>query len=216
MFEIPDCLRALESLDYTAIWEEHTLYFTPSTFQHIFQEMGLELTHYQCAEYTLENSLIVVLKRTNTNCYKPDLKEYIHSQESLYNSYISGFHTTKNNLHALLGAERSKAKKVTLFGAAHMSIIFINLMKAEGLIDYVIDDNANKLQYRMPGSGLKIVKSTTLKEDDVDICILSLSPISEDKVLPNHKYFEQRGGTWYSIFPGNPKALPIYRGASNE
>ena len=43
VFEIPDCSLLFTSYDYTAIWEDHTLYFTPSTFRAFLKSAGFIL-----------------------------------------------------------------------------------------------------------------------------------------------------------------------------
>src|SRR3989338_20761 len=43
VFEVPDCMKALEKNDYTTLWEEHIVYFTPETFRHCFAFGGLSL-----------------------------------------------------------------------------------------------------------------------------------------------------------------------------
>ena len=50
----------LEKLDYTTIWEEHTLYFTPETFRNCFGFGGLSLIHFEKA-YSVESYIVMDL-----------------------------------------------------------------------------------------------------------------------------------------------------------
>ena len=45
--------------------------------------------------------------------------------------------------------------------------------------------------------------------NDIDICLLSLNPESEQKVVAKHKGFLERGGRFMSIFALN--ANSVYR-----
>ena len=72
------------------------------------------------------------------------------------------------------------------------------------LIACVIDDNPHKQQLRMPGSGLPIIGSAALADRAIDLCLLSLSPESEQRVLEAKKDFRAGGGEFRSIFALSP------------
>ena len=211
MFEIPDCERAIERLDYTTVWEEHTLYFTPETFKGIFSQLGYPIEFFRCAEYSLENSLIVVIKNSPTAPLKID-DVSLAKEKQRYKNFSKKFHFAQSNLHNFLTQLKNEGKIISVFGAAHMSIIFINLLGIAEWVDFVIDDNSDKRNYLLPGSKLPILPSSNINNKDGSnhVCILSLSPTSEVKVLPKFSGFLKTGGSFYSIFPGNDKALPIY------
>ena len=50
----------------------------------------------------------------------------------------------------------------------------------------------------MPGSRVPIRGAAALK--DIDICLLSLNPESEQKVVAKHQEFRESGGRFLSIF----------------
>src|SRR5579885_22436 len=52
VFEVPDCARALDGLDYTTLWEEHVLYLTPDTFRQALACCGLSVSHFELYPYT--------------------------------------------------------------------------------------------------------------------------------------------------------------------
>ena len=209
IFEIPDCLRALEKLDYTTIWEEHTLYFTPETFRNCFGFGGLSLVHFEKAPYPLEDSYIGIAQP------KEDLDEPLPSEKILRNeidrarNFANALHNQKKKLKKFLSEYRRQQGKVALFGAAHMACVFINLLELKDHIEFVVDDNPHKKNLYMPSSRLPIMNSSAILEKNIKLCLLTLSAASEEKVIQNNQEYLVRGGHFYSIFPGNPLALSI-------
>ena len=61
----------------------------------------------------------------------------------------------------------------------------------------------------MPGSRLPIRSSSVIEDERIDLCLLSMSPESEEKVLLAKKAYLERGGEFRSIFPLSPLALQI-------
>ena len=59
--EVPDCTPALETRDYTTLWEEHTLYFTPATFRDCLVRNGFSVVYFELYPYTHENSLVALV-----------------------------------------------------------------------------------------------------------------------------------------------------------
>jgi len=96
---------------------------------------------------------------------------------------------------------------VVLFGAGHLAAKFLNLLETSNYVDCVIDDNPNKQALVMPGSRLPIRGSSLLEQERIDLCLLSLSPESEKKVLSAKKTYLERGGEFRSIFALSPLAF---------
>lgn len=59
----------------------------------------------------------------------------------------------------------------------------------------------------MPGSRLPIVGSAVLYSEKIDLCLLSLSPESEAKVLAKRQDYVDAGGVFRSMFSLSPLAL---------
>jgi len=64
----------------------------------------------------------------------------------------------------------------------------------------------------MPGSRLAIQGSAALAT--IDLCLLSLNPESEQRVLAKNQDFIQRGGKFLSIFALSSKT--VYEAAPHE
>ncbi|HWW85835.1 MAG TPA: hypothetical protein VNZ26_19695, partial [Vicinamibacterales bacterium] len=96
---------------------------------------------------------------------------------------------------------------IALFGAGHLACTFVSVFDVADSIDCIIDDNPHKRGLYMPGSRLPIVGSAALLERDVSLCLLSLNPIGEEKVVSKNEAFVARGGVFASIFPASPRAM---------
>lgn len=77
----------------------------------------------------------------------------------------------------------AEGKRVALFGAGHLAAKFINFYGLTPFLNSVVDDNPHKRKCLMPGSQLPITGSQCLEAGEVDLCLLTLNPESEQKVL---------------------------------
>ena len=107
----------------------------------------------------------------------------------------------------LLDEHRRSGGRIALFGAGHLACTFVSVFGVAESIEFIIDDNPHKRGLYMPGSHLPIVGSAALLEDDITLCLLSLNPIGEEKVIGNNQAFVDRGGVFASIFPASARAM---------
>ena len=85
--------------------------------------------------------------------------------------------------------------------------MLVNLLGLKDLLGFVVDDDPNKKGLLMPGSHLPISGSAALLERGVALCLLNMSPESEEKVVAKNKAFLEAGGTFASVFPESRYAL---------
>lgn len=207
-FEIPDCQRAMESLDYTTIWEEHLTYFTEATFRYCFGFKGLSLVHFERIPYSIEDSYVGIAQID-----KKGLSSHVLPEDELNRELLRGknfaaqYQTKKNEIKGFFAKFRQQGKKTALFGGGHMSCVFLNIFDLKEDIQFIVDDNPNMRGLFMPGSRLPILESKAIYEQDIDICILTLSASSEDKVIKNNQRFIEKGGAFFSVFPGSQWAM---------
>ena len=102
---------------------------------------------------------------------------------------------------------RDRIGRIAVFGAGHISSTYINLMEIDDLIEFVVDDDSNKQDLYMPGSGLPIKKSISLINENVQLCLLTQNPESEKRVILNSSEFLEDGGKFVSIFPKRENSL---------
>ena len=197
VFETPESTKFLGACDYTFIWEEHISYFTLATLNRLLISASLSPVEVFAYPFQLEDSLIAIARpvaQSASECRAPlqDLE--------LGTRFAGHFSQARARVRSDLEKLRKEGKRVAVFGAGHLAAKFLNFFELADLIECVIDDNANKLGMRMPGSGLVIRPSSILLDEKIDLCLLSLSPESEKKIVAaKHDYLE-RGGIFRSIF----------------
>jgi hypothetical protein len=204
VFEMPDCRKFVEACDYSFVWEEHITYFSPRTAADFLRRHGFHTAGLLVYPYSLEDSLVVVAERGAVDVEKPE--ETLEADRAAGRRFAAALAPARQAFRAQLEALRGRGQHIALFGAGHLAAKFLNLYGLKDCVDAVIDDNPNKQGLSMPGSGLPIIDSAALPQ--YQLCILSLSPESEQKVLARQQAYVAGGGRFASIFALSPLALP--------
>jgi hypothetical protein len=196
VFEVPDATRALDRLDYSTIWEEHVLYFTPATLESCLERAGFEVISLESYPYTLENSLVAIVRAGRPAESSPSSADEVDRGRR----FIHQYSRTRDRIRESIRS----AGRVAILGAGHLSGGFVNLYDLAEDIEFVVDDNPNKQGMFMPGSRLPIVPSSELIRGDIDLCLMSVRPEIEEEVVGRSEAFRLRGGVLASIFPDSP------------
>jgi len=195
VLEVPEASKFIRACDYSFLWEEHIAYFTRGTLATALLHGGVSIQEMRAYPYAFEDSLIAVVRNTAPASVPlgADMLQEGAAFGRRHAEISAGWRRR-------LGAWKAGGKRVGIFGAGHLAAKFVNLLGLADLIDCVIDDSANKQALLMPGSRLPIRGSTALVPGTVDVCLLSLSPESEQKVRAKYAAYLQRGGEFHSIF----------------
>lgn len=207
VWELPDCERAFRAGDCTTIWEEHTYYFTTYTFHNILMDAEFEVVHFESVPYPFENSIVAIVKAAQKKQEFNTDEKAVSEQLALAENFAAAIEQRRIAIRLKLEHLKDKYGSIALFGAGHLSVAFLSLMKVVDLVDFVIDDNTNKKGMYMPIGNLAIKGSDSLYTENVKVCLLSLNPQNQPKVIANHKKFIDQGGIFASIFPGGDMDL---------
>jgi hypothetical protein len=199
LFEIPDCTTSLENFDYTMTWEEHIIYLTPNTFKKLLRHHGFTLIFYHSYSYPHESSLVALVRKNTSNDASNEPLE-LEKEIRLGEDYANNFLKLKNLVSNYI-KEKSREGEIVLFGAGQDTCAFLNYFNIADQIDCVIDDNINKTGLFMPKSKIPIVSSEVLENKNITLCLLSLNPINEEKVITKLEKFKHLDGRIHSIFP---------------
>lgn len=209
VLEMPDSKRALETLDYSMLWEEHVLYPTPVTARHCLGAAGWSVLRFDVYPYPYEDSLVAVARPARASATATVSQTALEAEIGDARRFAAGFETRRHALRRVLSEHRRRHGRIAMFGAGHRACTFLNVMELGDLVDVTVDDDPHKAGLLMPGSHVPIVGSAVLLAEDIGLCLMSLSPESEEKVIRRHEAFAARGGRFASIFPASRHALRL-------
>src|SRR5262249_325069 len=199
VFEVPDCSPALEAADVSTIWEEHVLYFTPETCRNAFSHWGLELISHDCLPCASENELVAVVR--SGEGAQPQLPDAVRLDEEL----ARGQHFARS----IEGGRRPARVLLERARAGQRAVTLVNVLGIADLLELAVDDNPSKQGRFLPGCALPILPSSSLLDRGIRLCLLTVNPEVEQKVVDGNAAFRTAGGRFASIFPASRRALGI-------
>jgi SAM-dependent methyltransferase len=206
VLEVPDASLAVSTLDYSTIWEEHVVYFTPESFTWAIGQFSFSLKKFFNFPYPLENALVGICQ-LGAGVKKSNRPDEIETYKETAARYRDQFSARRSETQATLDRARGESGNIAMFGAGHLAGKYINFLELDQRISMVIDDHPKKNGMFMPGSRLPIVGSEQLLQGGIKLCLTSLNPESEAKVRNKYASYLESGGTFASIFPASPSAF---------
>lgn len=205
MLEVPDCSRSLDLGDYSMIWEEHSVYFTPATFFASLRRHGFAAAISAVYPYPYENCLVLVARKTaaasQTDADRVPVARYAES-----------FKRVTAALQTALAAEAARAP-VALYGAGHLTAAFVNYHGLAPSISHLVDDTPQKQGLFLPGLDIPIEKPAVMVETGVKLCLLGLAPEIEPKVIARNEAYVQSGGRFASLLAASASSWQKQIGA---
>jgi len=209
VFEVPDCTLAFDLKDITTLWEEHTVYFTPTTFQRTIAGSDAQLVDFKLHPYPFENCLVGVIRLEAGEVPTAISNDALAVERGRARAFTDSFEARRTELQRWLGDFRARHGKIAVLGAGHLACTWIHLFGLRDFIEFLADDNPNKQSLFLPGARLPIRGTVQLLADDIKLCLLAVNPEAEPKVIARNREFVERGGRIASIFPASPNALVI-------
>jgi len=168
-FEVPNALFILNDL---AIWDiiyEHCSYFSPHSLKHLFTSCGFELCDLT-ETYQNQFLCIEVLpgKVSAINALQDNLNEMAESAARFAKQYREKV----NDWHHILKRLEKTNKRVVIWGAGSKGITFLNTLKIQDQIKYVVDINPRKHSMYVAGTGQQIVPPEFLQNYQPEVVLV--------------------------------------------
>lgn len=205
LIEVPNFEFSLQTFDYSAIWEEHVNYFTLETLTRFLTDAGIRVIHTETANFCGE-ALMVFGK------YEGDSATILverHSKELQADAfaYRDRWPTFQGRFLKYLDEYRKNGGRVAIYGAGCRACSLINFAGLGSYLEFCLDDQPEKQGKYMPGSRLAILPGERLENSTVDFCLLAVNAESEEKVIANHRTYQEKGGRFASVHPPSKRLL---------
>ncbi|MEA5543157.1 methyltransferase domain-containing protein [Limnoraphis robusta Tam1] len=179
-FEVPNALDTFERLSIWDIIYEHCGYFSPVSMTYAFSCCGFEVDNIEedfngqflCIE-AHPGEIVTTLTAEQTEKVQ-QFAEEIQRFKTVFDQKIL---TWKNKLEAYV----AEGKRVVVWGAGSKGVTFLNFLKMQNPIEYIVDINPRKQGMYVPGTGQKIVPPEFLSEYKPDVVIV-MNPIYQDEI----------------------------------
>ena len=204
LVEVPNFSFALDTHDYSAIWEEHVNYFTPETFERFLAKAGVRVLHNETFLFSGE---IQIVLGEFVGDDPVDVSYDVDAACERADEFARDWEPTKERITSFLADHSAAGGKIAVYGGGCRSCSFINYAGLGPHIDAIVDDQPEKQGLYMPGSRLPILPSSELLGDGIDLCLLAVNAENEEKVIARNEEFAARGGRFASLHPPSDRLL---------
>ena len=179
-FEVPN---ALHTFRHMAVWDiiyEHCCYFTPASLGQTFSNFGFQVGDLKEAfegQFLCLEALPAPGKLASSDGHKDEVEALSRDIAAFSDQFDSLVEIWKQKLEKIAQA----GQRAVVWGAGSKGVIFLNILKCEDLIEYVVDLNPRKQGMYVAGTGQKIVPPEFLRDYQPDIVIV-MNPIYENEI----------------------------------
>ena len=179
-FEVPNVHLILRSLSIWDIIYEHCSYFSPGSLAHVFESCGFKILELnETFDYQFIGIDALPCKDGNASAfdYLYEIKKIALYVDAFSSNYRAKIQTWRSNLEKIVKA----AKRAVAWGGGAKAVGFLNMLKIQDHIKYVVDINPNKHGKYIAGTGQKIVSPEFLRAYQPDVVII-MNPIYKSEI----------------------------------
>ncbi|HVN56634.1 MAG TPA: class I SAM-dependent methyltransferase [Anaerolineaceae bacterium] len=178
--EVPNAPLIFEALSIWDIIYEHFSYFSQVSLVRLIQENGFQF----CSVYETYAGQFLCIEANPDGCAE-GLGQSTNEAHVRYREAISRFADNYQKKliewKKCLAALQEEGKKVVVWGAGSKGVSFLNLLKEDTPIEFVVDINPRKTGQYMPASGQQVVAPEFLCAYQPDAVIV-MNPNYRDEI----------------------------------
>lgn len=209
VIEVPDCASNLEKVDYTMLWEEHTLYLTAGQLPRIFSDSAIFFVDQYSHPYPFEDVLVLIGRKGVGDQDRSGQSETAAANRNIALARRFGdmYEQRTEQIFGMCREYTRGGTKLAAYGAGHLTSAFINFHGLSDFFSTIIDDTPAKQGLYLPKSGVPIKSRESLNADTVSTCLLGLSPAIEEKVIANNQKYISSGGVFLSMLADSERSI---------
>lgn len=174
-FEVPNVMFTLKDLGIWDLIYEHCSYFSINSLEHVFTSCGfkpIKLKEAFEGQFLCIDALPVENQELSRYHYLDDSQkttDYVTAFSNRYYSKVEQWHRELERM-------RTQNHRAVVWGAGSKGVTFLNILKVQDQIEYVVDISPPKQGVYVAGTGQKIVSPEFLRKYRPDTIIV-MNPI---------------------------------------
>jgi nucleoside-diphosphate-sugar epimerase/dTDP-4-dehydrorhamnose 3,5-epimerase-like enzyme len=203
IIEVQYFYDTLNDLTFDNIYHEHCNYWTVTSLNNFFKNLGLSLSKVEKIDTHGGSIRVYIDKKFNPDSSISELlqveDQYGMNDLEIYKRFSERVSETKKNVLKNINLLKSKFKKIASYGSPAKATTALNYFKIDNsIIDFTVEDNPLKIGKIIPGVGIPIRDKKYLFENRPDVIIVLAWNFSEE-IRKNNKEIEDLGTKFISI-----------------
>ncbi len=170
-FETPNALWTLRDLGIWDIIYEHCSYFSPASLVHVFETAGFETLDVR---EEFGGQFLAIEARPASGSVSLSAQARLDFDRMLRDVTAFGDNYRAKVAHwrARLGDLANQRQRAVVWGAGSKGVTFLNVLRDQGAVEYVVDINPRKQGKYVAGSGQHVVEPAFLRSYAPDVVIV--------------------------------------------
>ncbi|MFL2914736.1 MAG: methyltransferase domain-containing protein [Opitutales bacterium] len=207
VFEAQYLMDIIDKVLIATIFHEHISHHSVKALTLFFNKHGLELINVQ--RVPIQHGSIIGTVQLKVGNREPDksVKQLLHLEAERKLSEVEKLKEFGNTVQKLREKTQSLVKEwkyenagVAGYGAARSGPTLISQLGLTGVIDYILDDHAQKVGKYSSGDGLEILPTSELCKRMPDYTVI-LAWVHSQKIIQQNQDYLEKGGKFVVLCP---------------
>ena len=201
IIDVPDSSKSLLQGNPMLIWEEHISYFTRNSLINTLTFHKFKKEYLKIYNYKQEDVIVGIFVKSNNDSF------HRVEKKNFFKIFKKKILAKKKITKKIFNDFKLQNKTIFLFGVGHNAIFFLNYFEIKKFINFVIDDNKNKIGLYIPFTKIIIKSSEYLEKikNKKSICFLSLNIELEKKIINSKKKIFNKNCNFFSVYSDSPR-----------
>jgi nucleoside-diphosphate-sugar epimerase/SAM-dependent methyltransferase len=200
VIEVQYLLDTIKKLSFDNIYHEHLSYFSILSLREFFSRNDMEIFHVEHQESHGGSVRVFVQRKGGKNPIQKSVSDYINTElaEGLdkletYSKFADRVYAVRTKFQDFIKTVRQKNERIVGYGAPAKATTFLNFCGIDkNSIEYIVEDNALKQGFLVPGVKIPIVSPEVLLKDSPDyVAVLAWN--FADEIMKKNQQTKQRG-----------------------
>ena len=207
VFEVQYLLDVLQKMLIGTIFHEHMSHHSLTPLKLFLERIGFTIISVS-RSHIQHGSLIGIAQKTDYAKKSDKSVEDLLALEKKENlcqiSSMEAFNDRlkmiKKEVEILISEWKKNEFSIAGYGAARSGQTLISQLGFEGVIEYILDDNPDKVYKYPAGDGIQVLPTIELYKRNPDFVII-LAWVHSERIIAEHQNFLQNGGHFVVISP---------------